>query len=508
VNTPVSSAGRTLFSHLRWLLLTGVISATSLALTPAPALANHSAGDGGLFTFLQPGFTQDLYATHLPFVFGVSFAPDGDPMVNLSGFYRVDSQGVEANSTGDELHPVTSLGQGGCIGVVNHPDGLLYSNDGSSSGITGRNPNTGAVVKGPFGNASSCLGIAVDPQTGNIVYADGSSGLSYVNQAFTATGVWSSHATGYDGINFDPTGNFLFGSSGGGLTVLRRNGSFVQQVNLAGSACCTDGIAFHATPPRFVVSSNTDGTMTRFDFPGDDYTQTPVQSIFAISGFYGDLSNAGPDGCLYVSMGGTRFEDGTTSGEGSLGRICGGFAPPPGAGAEGPFGDANCADGVDNDGDGLTDASDPDCQGPSKNGKVSARGTVTSDHGTATFSAATDCTAASSTKPSIVDWNNGGAKRFTKTSVTSSKCFDNTTPAGTPAAGFDTQVGKAAGTITPGGASATLEWVYVDGAPGGAAADKVRFVIKNSSGNPILTVGNQSANSLSGTVGGVWTFAP
>jgi len=29
---------------------------------------------------------------------------------------------------------------------------------------------------------------------------------------------------------------------------------------------------------------------------------------------------------------------------------------------EGPFGDATCADGVDNDCDGLTDGADPDCQ--------------------------------------------------------------------------------------------------------------------------------------------------
>ncbi len=31
------------------------------------------------------------------------------------------------------------------------------------------------------------------------------------------------------------------------------------------------------------------------------------------------------------------------------------------AGTEGPFGDATCADGLDNDCDGLTDAADPDC---------------------------------------------------------------------------------------------------------------------------------------------------
>jgi len=34
------------------------------------------------------------------------------------------------------------------------------------------------------------------------------------------------------------------------------------------------------------------------------------------------------------------------------------------AGTEGPFGDATCGDGLDNDCDGLTDAADPDCDEP------------------------------------------------------------------------------------------------------------------------------------------------
>ena len=33
-------------------------------------------------------------------------------------------------------------------------------------------------------------------------------------------------------------------------------------------------------------------------------------------------------------------------------------------GTEGPFGDASCGDGLDNDCDGLTDADDPDCAAP------------------------------------------------------------------------------------------------------------------------------------------------
>src|SRR5438034_10027273 len=96
-----------------------------------------------------------------------------------------------------------------------------------------------------------------------------------------------------------------------------------------------DGTAFHASSPRFVVTNNTDGTMTRFDFPADDFTQPPVRSTFASGGFRGDLSQVGADGCLYLTQDGTRYDDGTVTDESSLGRICGGFAPPPGVAVTG-----------------------------------------------------------------------------------------------------------------------------------------------------------------------------
>jgi hypothetical protein len=91
-----------------------------------------------------------------------------------------------------------------------------------------------------------------------------------------------------------------------------------------------DGISFHAQSPKFVITNNTDGTITRFDFPADDFTQVPVQSVFASGGFRGDLSQVGSDGCVYITQDGTRYNDGTVTDENSLVRICGGFAPPPG----------------------------------------------------------------------------------------------------------------------------------------------------------------------------------
>jgi uncharacterized repeat protein (TIGR01451 family) len=89
-----------------------------------------------------------------------------------------------------------------------------------------------------------------------------------------------------------------------------------------------DGIAFHASSPKFVVTNNTDGTMTRFDFPLDNFTLAPVQSPFASGGFRGDLGQVGADGCIYLTQDGTRYDNGTVTTENSLVRVCGGFAPP------------------------------------------------------------------------------------------------------------------------------------------------------------------------------------
>ena len=90
-----------------------------------------------------------------------------------------------------------------------------------------------------------------------------------------------------------------------------------------------DGIAFHINP-SFVVTNNTNGTMTRFDFPGNNFTLPPTQTLFASGGFRGDLTQVGADSCLYLSQAGTRFADSTTSFNNRILTICPNFVPPPG----------------------------------------------------------------------------------------------------------------------------------------------------------------------------------
>jgi hypothetical protein len=140
----------------------------------------------------------------------------------------------------------------------------------------------------------------------------------------------------------DAEGEYLFLSNRSPefrLTILNRSGC----LGLSSDPCLTqhipmisepDGVAFRATSPKFVVTNNIDGTMTRFDFPGDDYSSAPSQSVFASGGFRGDLTQVGPDGCIYLTQDGVRYNDLTESApedpDNSVVKICGGFAPPPG----------------------------------------------------------------------------------------------------------------------------------------------------------------------------------
>jgi hypothetical protein len=326
-------------------------------------LHGRAMGPGQSFTFLQIGFTQELIGRAQELLTGdvdedgvpdgilggVAFAGDGDPLVTECEFagtrlHRFDLQGTPINDHGTDLAPGAALPSAGGCGVVNHPDGTLYvaMNDGIY-GIANVNRETGALI-GFMGPPANSLGIAVDPQTNDLVYAGGDcrfTGTCTFFRLNTTTGVATifgsltdTDAEFVDGMYFDPSGEFLFvanRSPFSALTILNRAGAVVQHVMMSSEP---DGVAFHAESPKFVVTNNTDGTMTRFDFPGDDYTLPPVVDTFASGGFRGDLSQVGADGCIYLTQKGTRYNDGTTTAptdqENSVVRVCGGFAPPPG----------------------------------------------------------------------------------------------------------------------------------------------------------------------------------
>ena len=311
-----------------------------LGFLAAGLVAAGSAQAAGQFTSIQAPFTQSLYGTASGFFGGVAFAPNSDPLVDFcqgsgSSLDRFDSSQTSPLTNGTStLHPVTTESSAAGCGLTNHPNGSLYSNTGA--GVVKLDASTGASAAGPFGPSGNALGIAVDPQTQNLVYVGSDGTIRFVDAGFTSIGTFSTAVTGdfIDQIAFDPTGNFLFLSdrTRNALLVLRHDGSLVQAIPLAGGRGEPDGIAFHTASPQFVVTNDTDGTISRFDFPNNDFTATPTQSAFASGGFRGDNSAVGSDGCLYLTQDGTRYDDGTTNGNDSLVQICPGFAPPPGVG--------------------------------------------------------------------------------------------------------------------------------------------------------------------------------
>jgi cysteine-rich repeat protein len=334
------------------------IRAALLALLAVPLTANHGLGNGHSFLFLQPGFTQEIFGVADSMLGGVAFAPDEDPWVTECQFsgsplHRYDAQGVAPEVNGTRLHPETIVPSSAGCGLTNRSDGFLYSN--TSGGVTQLNASTGAYTGLTFGAGGNALGITVNPLNGQIVYVAADGDTLLTAPVGGASSVFSTAANPgrVDGIFFHPTGQFLFAANRTPtfrLTIIDSAGALVQDVPMTSEP---DGIAFHASPPKFVVTNNINGTMTRFDFPGDDFTQVPVQSVFASGGFRGDLSQVGADGCLYLTQDGTRYDNLVVTTENSLVRICGGFAPPLcGNGTLDPG--EQCDDGNTTGGDGCT----------------------------------------------------------------------------------------------------------------------------------------------------------
>ncbi len=235
------------------------------------------------FPVFSSGFTQDLFAINNGFLGGVAFAPNGDVWTDNclfggSALARY-SQTSKFAQNGAMLATETDVASNAGCGLTNNPDGFLYSN--TDSGVTQIDSNTGAATGEVFGAAGDALGITTDPQTNSLVYV-GSDGTILVAPPGGSSSTFSTTTTGdfIDGIAFDPSGNYLFASnrSSNTVTVIARNGSLVQ--NSGSIAGVPDGISFHGGFPQFVLTNNNDGSMTRLDFPANDFTKTPVLSTF------------------------------------------------------------------------------------------------------------------------------------------------------------------------------------------------------------------------------------
>lgn len=429
-------------------------------------------------------FTQELFAATQLDAFsgetakvlgGVAFAPNGDVwsaecLSNFSTLHRFSrSQYRDLTPSADNHLTITPRvelpavpTEAGC-GIVNHPDGVIYSNNAATyqeevsaspiaaaspaaasspsaptvlypGGVTRVHADTGLPIAWPYGQthpagpAGNALGIAVDPVTLHLVYAG--EDCDDKGESLPTCTLWSldpgtattpPSATMWaqsqhvempfvDGIYFSKDGQYLFVTNrtdrlydvpGANqiavnmITVLRRpasTGELAQVVQHIPLATEPDGISFH-TSGQFLVTNDEEGaTMSRFDFPnGFDNPPSHARTVtvfsgngdetialtlygtpFATQGHRGDLSQVGPDGCIYATQGrdfsiddaGTRYDNGDVTTEDSIVKICatpgnGGFEPPPGVtGDPTPSGSIEGSAYLDVDGNRIISAGD------------------------------------------------------------------------------------------------------------------------------------------------------
>ena len=393
---------------------------------------------------------------------GVAFAPDGDVWVDDcvgggSELHRYDIQGVAPDVNGTKLHPESVvLSDAGC-GLANHADGFMYSNT-INSGAVQIDASTGAPTGSVFGPAGNALGIASDPQTGDVVYVaqncrfTGVCDIITVDPATNASSIFVS-LPGFnfiDGIFFTPDGSQLFlakRAPGFAVTIVDRDapgartGSFNRDIALPAEP---DDIAFHAD--GFVVTANLNGTMSRIDFNPD------TVSSFASGGFRNDLSQVGSDGCLYTTQAGTRYDDGTVTGQNSVVRICPGFIPPVADDMSRMTGGGSIVD--------------------------EAEGRVTHGFGL-------HCDASNDPNNLQINW--GGGNKFHMVSLDTAACSDDPNiDEGQPVAGFDTFEGTGTGRLN-GDPGATVRFIFTDvGEPG--KDDTAKVTITSSGGAVVLDV--------------------
>ena len=324
-----------------------IVGATLVALTHGAVQVWAEHGNPGQsYTFLQPPFQQNLFGVGNTgsLQSGVAFAPDGDAwlaqcLFSGGSLFRYDRQSTPPPINGTNIHTETVVPSNAGCGLANHQDGFIYSN--TSLGAVQIDASTGAPTGNIFGPPGNALGIAPDPQNGDVVYMAQNCRFTGTCDIITVdpdTGIYSTFISlpGVDlinGLSFNPDGSqlllarWLFPSSGV-MVVDRvapgaRTGALNRHI-LFGPG--TWDIRFHSS--GFLVTANVDGTMSRIDLGPPD-----IVTVFASGGnpiLNSKNVGVGPDNCIYVTQGRfTRFDDSTESSQTSLVRICSDFMPPP-----------------------------------------------------------------------------------------------------------------------------------------------------------------------------------
>ena len=283
------------------------------------------------YTYLDPGYTAEIYAadTNYTYTLGVAFV--GNTLYRSNdngGLYVVDPVNT-TTVNGTTVHPFTgptSVGGSGWTGRGIVSDGTyLYGNQGGGLRKIDVNTLTSTILPNSVGGAYGIQFLS----DGSLVYNNSSEVRRYDFTTQTDTVFYTGVSFG-DGLYVTPDDHVVVADlSASTILVLNSSGSLVNSFT---SSHAADGTAYGQGA---IFKANTDGTVTRVDFSGPNFTGSATETLIASGVFYHDLATVGPDNSFYITVLGAHYEDGSQGpyGNGSVIRLSkvggGGFGDEP-----------------------------------------------------------------------------------------------------------------------------------------------------------------------------------
>lgn len=282
-------------------------------------LAAGAASAAPVFTFLDPGYQAEIFATPTPGAgVGMAFTAGGqlvrrDSTTNLYVYSTTADTTASGTTTlhSSTVHAISGLAAG--YGMVNGLDGYIYAN--SNAGLQRIDLGAGTATS-LAGTAGGSLGISRMPD-GDIVYNASATGQIYRYDLGTSTNTLLYNTGNFnDGLAIAPTGEIFVAVLGANrIDIISAAGVLLNQILLA-AGHTADGMAFGG---GHAYSNNTDGSINMYSFAGPGYSGAVTTTTIASGNSnYGDLTAVGPDGAFYVSRNNQVYGDGTTVGNYSV----------------------------------------------------------------------------------------------------------------------------------------------------------------------------------------------
>lgn len=289
----------------------------ALLVSAAPLTAqNGNVASGGPFEFVDPGYTARHYAASLCgygdcYATGIAFDQGGNLIRRSQDGATIYMYAPGTSSfLGAQVHNVSAthnLGTYSGWGMASTGNNLYMATNGNLAKVD----LTTFTVSNLFdnaGNSGAFYGLKL-MANGNLVYNSGNTVRIYDFATQTSTQIYND-GNFLDDIATSSDGHiFVAALSNCSVRVLSSTGSLINSIS---SGHCPDGIAYGAGA---IFANNTDGTVTRYDFSGPNFTGSYTTSIIATSFGYHDFGAVGPDGKFYLDVDCVRHPGGFVCGQ-------------------------------------------------------------------------------------------------------------------------------------------------------------------------------------------------